>query len=65
MGFGSTTALVKLVQRLVEAGVSMFHIDDLAIGMKCFTNAPSHTVVPTSEYIGRLRAARAQLDIMG
>lgn len=65
MGFGSTTAIVKLVQRLVEAGVAMFHIDDLAIGSKRFTKNEGPTVVPTSEYLSRLCAARMQLDIMG
>jgi isocitrate lyase len=65
MGFGSTTTIVKLVQRLVESGVAMFHIDDLAIGGKRFTKGEGPAVVPTSEYLARLSAARLQLDIMG
>lgn len=65
MGFGSATAIVKLVQALVEAGVAMFHLDDLAIGAKRFTTGQGPAVVPTSEYLARLCAARMQLDIMG
>lgn len=66
MGFGTTTATMKLVKRLAEAGVAMFHLDDLALAGKRYTGADScHTVVSTSEYLKRLSAARLQLDVMG
>lgn len=65
MGFGTATATMKLTKRMVEAGVAMFHLDDLALAGKRFTGAASHTVVSTGEYLQRLAAARLQLDIMG
>ncbi|VUC38192.1 unnamed protein product [Clonostachys rosea] len=65
MGFGSQTATMKLVKRLVEAGVAMFHLDDLSLSGKRFTDGGGHTVVSTREYLRRLGAARLQLDIMG
>ncbi|KAF4121382.1 isocitrate lyase [Geosmithia morbida] len=65
MGFGSLTTTMKMAKEFVEAGVAMIHIDDLAIGMKKFTVGQGRTVVPTSEYLDRLRAVRMQFDIMG
>ncbi|KAI8711160.1 Methylisocitrate lyase [Fusarium sp. LHS14.1] len=65
MGFGTSTATMKLTKRMVEAGVAMFHLDDLALGGKSWTGGGGHTVVSTAEYLKRLAAARLQLDIMG
>lgn len=65
MGFGSLTSTMKMAKEFVDAGVAMIHIDDLAIGMKKFTVGQGRTVVPTSEYLDRLRAVRMQFDIMG
>lgn len=65
MGFGSLTSTMKMTKEFVEAGVAMIHIDDLAIGMKKFTVGQGRTVVPTSEYLDRLRTIRMQFDIMG
>ncbi|EHK97715.1 putative Mitochondrial 2-methylisocitrate lyase [Glarea lozoyensis 74030] len=65
MGFGGLTSTVKMTKLFVEAGVAMFHLDDLAIGKKKFTVGMGRTVVPTSEYLDRLTAARMQIDIMG
>ncbi|KIV99834.1 isocitrate lyase [Verruconis gallopava] len=65
MGFGSLTSTMKMAREFVDAGVAMIHIDDLAIGMKKFTIGQGRTVVPTSEYLDRLTAVRAQFDIMG
>ncbi|KAJ5118908.1 isocitrate lyase [Penicillium atrosanguineum] len=65
MGFGGITHTMKLTRAFVEAGVAMFHLDDLAIGAKKFTTGEGRTVVPTSEYLSRLTAARMQIDIMG
>lgn len=64
MGFGTATATMKLTKRMVEAGVAMFHLDDLALGGKSWTGGEGHTVVSTAEYLKRLAAARLQLDIM-
>lgn len=65
MGFGSLTSTMKMAKEFVDAGVAMIHIDDLAIGMKKFTIGQGRTVVPTSEYLDRLRTVRMQFDIMG
>ena len=66
MGFGTATATMKLVKRLVESGVAMFHLDDLALDGKRHSGpAAGHTIVSTDEYLRRLTAARLQLDIMG
>lgn len=65
MGFGGMTTIGKFVKLFVESGVAMFHLDDLAIGVKKFTQGIGRTVIPTSEYLKRLTAARFQLDVMG
>lgn len=65
MGFGGMTTIAKFVKCFVESGVAMFHLDDLAIGVKKFTQGIGRTVIPTSEYLKRLTAARFQLDVMG
>ncbi|KAF5660885.1 isocitrate lyase [Fusarium heterosporum] len=65
MGFGTLTGCMKLVRNFVESGVAMIHIDDLAMGLKKFTNGEGRTIVPTSEYLTRLTAVRMTYDIMG
>ncbi|GAM37819.1 isocitrate lyase [Talaromyces pinophilus] len=65
MGFGGLTHTMKMTRAFVEAGVAMFHLDDLAIGAKKFTTGEGRTVIPTSEYLSRLTAARTQIDVMG
>lgn len=65
MGFGGVTTIAKFTKVFVESGVAMFHLDDLAIGMKKFTQGIGRTVIPTSEYLKRLTAARFQIDVMG
>jgi isocitrate lyase len=65
MGFGTLTGCMKMCRSFVEAGVAMIHIDDLALGLKKFTNGEGRTVVPTSEYIARLTTARMTFGIMG
>ena len=65
MGFGTLTGCMKLVRNFVESGVAMLHIDDLAMGLKKFTNGEGRTIVPTSEYLTRLTTVRMTYDIMG
>ncbi|KAF2804999.1 Phosphoenolpyruvate/pyruvate domain-containing protein [Mytilinidion resinicola] len=65
MGFGNLTSTMKMAKEFVESGVAMIHLDDLAIGMKKFTVGQGRTVVPTSEYLDRLKAVRMQFDVMG
>jgi isocitrate lyase len=65
MGFGTLTGCMKLARNFVEAGAAMIHIDDLAMGLKKFTNGEGRTIVPTSEYLTRLTTIRMTFDIMG
>ncbi|KAF3018184.1 hypothetical protein E8E14_011452 [Neopestalotiopsis sp. 37M] len=65
MGFGTLTGCMKLTRSFVEAGVAMIHIDDLALGLKKFTNGEGRTIVPTREYLDRLTTVRMTFDIMG
>ncbi|KAH8651414.1 isocitrate lyase, partial [Xylariales sp. PMI_506] len=65
MGFGTLTGCMKLTRSFVESGVAMIHIDDLAMGLKKFTNGEGRTIVPTSEYLDRLTTVRMTFDIMG
>ena len=54
MGFGTLTGCMKLTRSFVESGVAMIHMDDLALGLKKFTNGEGRTIVPTSEYLSRM-----------
>ena len=65
MGFGTLTGCMKMVRSFVDAGVAMIHIDDLALGLKKFTNGEGRTIVPTSEYLTRLTTVRMTFDILG
>lgn len=65
MGFGGIPTIIKMTSAFVEAGVAMFHLDDLAVGLKMWTTGEGRTVVPTCEYLDRLKAARLQLDVLG
>ncbi|WVQ80160.1 isocitrate lyase [Cryptococcus sp. DSM 104549] len=66
-GHGLHTATMKLVKLFVQSGVAGFHIDDLLSGAKRHDGKDGigSIVVPTSEYLKRLTAAKIQLDIMG
>ncbi|KAI0017116.1 isocitrate lyase [Xylariomycetidae sp. FL0641] len=65
MGFGTLTGCMKMARSFVESGVAMIHIDDLAMGLKKFTNGEGRTIIPTSEYLSRLTTVRMTFDIMG
>lgn len=65
MVFGTLTGCMKLARSFVEAGVAMIHIDDLAMGLKKFTNGEGRTIVPISEYLSRLTTVRMAFDVMG
>ncbi|RSL39423.1 hypothetical protein CEP54_016326 [Fusarium duplospermum] len=64
MGFGTLTGCMKLVRNFVESGAAMIHIDDLAMGLKKFTNGEGKTIVPISDYLSRLTAVRMTADTM-
>ncbi|KAF2448074.1 putative mitochondrial 2-methylisocitrate lyase [Karstenula rhodostoma CBS 690.94] len=65
MGFGTLTGCMKTVRSFVESGVAMIHIDDLAMGLKKFTNGEGRTIIPMCEYLDRLKTVRMTFDIMG
>jgi isocitrate lyase len=57
---------MKMVKLFLEAGVAGIHIDDLLSGEKNFSvGSLRHVMVPTSEHIRRLSAAKLQMDISG
>ncbi|EED17106.1 isocitrate lyase, putative [Talaromyces stipitatus ATCC 10500] len=64
MGLGGLTHTMKITRAFVEAGVAIFHLDDFAIGAKKFITGEGRTVIPTSEHLSRLTAARTQIDVM-
>lgn len=65
--FGLYTTVMKLTKLFVQAGVAGFHIDDLLPGSKRYDKKDDEgwVIVPTSELLKRLSAARLQLDAMG
>lgn len=44
MGFGGLTHTMKMTRAFVEAGVAMFHLDDLAIGKTGFSHVFEKTI---------------------
>ncbi|WWD22655.1 isocitrate lyase [Kwoniella shandongensis] len=65
-GHGNSTATMKMVKLFLDAGVAAIHLDDLLSGEKNFSaGSLTHVVVPVSEHIRRLSAAKLQLDICG
>lgn len=60
----SHSAPMKLTKLFIEAGVAACHFEDQRHGMKRCGHIGSKTLVPISEHIMRLRAARLQADLM-
>jgi isocitrate lyase len=58
---------MKLTKLFVQSGVAGFHLDDLLSGAKRFDghDGVGYVVVPQSEHVRRLKAAKLQLDVMG
>ncbi|KAI8625841.1 hypothetical protein F5Y19DRAFT_448944 [Xylariaceae sp. FL1651] len=59
------TGCMKMARSFVESRVAIIHTDDLAMGPKKFSNREVWTIVPTSKYIQRSKAARMSCDVMG
>ena len=64
-GHGGDPHVRNLVKRLVEVGVTGYHIEDQRPGTKKCGHQGGKVLVPSDEQIKRLNAARFQLDVMG
>ncbi|GAA94541.1 uncharacterized protein L969DRAFT_68728 [Mixia osmundae IAM 14324] len=64
-GHGGLSAVMKLAKAFGEAGVSAVHFEDQLHGGKKCGHQAGKVLVPFSEHVSRLAAARMQWDIMG
>jgi isocitrate lyase len=64
-GFGGTLNVFELCKQLIEAGAAAIHLEDqLASAKKC-GHLGGKVLVPISEFVQKLQAARLAADIMG
>ncbi|GAA5994200.1 uncharacterized protein JCM10292_001928 [Rhodotorula paludigena] len=64
-GHGGLSSVMKLAKAFGEAGVSAVHFEDQLHGGKKCGHQAGKVLVPISEHVSRLIAARLQWDIMG
>jgi isocitrate lyase len=64
-GFGGPLNAFELMKSMIEAGAAAVHFEDqLASAKKC-GHMGGKVVVPTSEFVQKLVAARFAADVMG
>jgi len=64
-GFGGHLNAFELTKAMIEAGASGVHFEDQLSSAKKCGHLGGKVVIPTSEFITRLNAARFAADIMG
>jgi len=63
-GHGGLTAVMKLTKMFIENGAAGVHIEDQKPGTKKCGHMGGKVLVPTTEHVQRLIAARLQADIL-
>jgi isocitrate lyase len=64
-GFGGPLNTFELVKSLIEAGAAAFHLEDQLSSLKKCGHMGGKVLVPVSEFIQKLIAARLACDVMG
>lgn len=64
-GFGGTLNTFELMKSLVEAGAAAVHLEDQLSSLKKCGHMGGKVVVPMSEFIQKLVAARLAADVLG
>ena len=64
-GFGGTLNAFELMKAMIEAGAACVHFEDQLSSVKKCGHLGGKVVVPTSEFIQKLVAARLAADVMG
>jgi isocitrate/methylisocitrate lyase len=64
-GFGGHLNSFELMKSMIEAGVAGVHFEDQLASEKKCGHLGGKVLVPTSQFIGTLKAARLAADVMG